>query len=813
MSSGLALEQYNKKRDFKKTPEPVGEMATESEAHRFVVQRHQARKLHYDLRLEIDGTLKSWAVPKGPSMNPADKRLAVRTEDHPLKYLHFHGTIPKGNYGAGDMIIWDSGTFDIDNSENSLGVLQQFRKGNMKLIFFGQNLKGRFALVRTGERNGKESWLLIKKKDGFSTDLFYDAEALIERSKKYSKKYPKEISPGKILQPMLAESSEDIFNDPKWIYELKWDGYRVLAHISEKGILLQSRTGINLNQKFPELAKELEGVAHQAILDGEVTVLDKNGVSRFGELQNWPDTQGTLRYYVFDMLYLNGHSMLNLPLLDRKSLISDVIEGLSLTQYCDHIEGMGTALFKKATDEGMEGIMAKAADSNYMPGARTEKWLKVKSVESEEALICGFTDSVGGGAAFGSLILGKREQDKLHYIGNCGSGFSEVRRASLLNLFEPYRSEENPFGKKLALKGRKPNWMVPGLKCEVNYSERTKNGLLRHPIFKRLFNEPEIPRAKKNIQTFKPKTAGSSSKEIIEIDGLPVSISNLEKVYWPESGYSKYDLLDYYLQISATILPFLKDRPQSLHRHPNGILEESFYQKDNENVPEWMQTATIYSKSSERDIAYLLCQNTATLLYMVNLGCIEIHPWNSRTDNLDKPDYGIIDLDPPEGTDFKNVVKVALTVNQVLKQAKIEGFCKTSGAKGLHIYLPMGGNYTYEEVRNFIKLICYFVQQRIPKITTMERRIKNRDGKIYLDYLQNRKGHTIAAPYSVRPVEGAQVSAPLQWDEVKDGLKPSDFTIKNMSGRLAQNGDLFVPVLNTKIDMETALERLDNQGI
>jgi len=803
----VGLKEYNEKRDFSKTPEPSGDDASQTDVHRFVVQRHQARKLHYDLRLEIDGSLKSWAVPKGPSMNPDDKRLAVRTEDHPLKYLHFQGTIPKGNYGAGDMGIWDSGTFDCDSSENHLGILQQFGKGNLKIIFSGQKIKGRFALVRTGERNGKESWLLIKKKDAFSTDLFYDAEGLLEPSEKTTKKYPKKVTPGTILSPMLAGSTKKIFNDPKWIYELKWDGYRILSHISEKGVLLQSRNGVNMNRKFPELAKELERVGHEAILDGEITVLDENGVSRFGALQNWPDTQGALHYYVFDMLYLNGHSMLDLPLLDRKSLVSDVIEGLSLTRYCDHIEGMGAALFEKAIGEGMEGVIAKVADSIYVPGARTESWLKIKAVENEDALICGYTDSTS--AAFGSLILGKQKKDELEYIGNCGSGFGEAQQKNLLSIFERYRTEKNPFGKKLALKGRKPNWMLPGLECEVDYSERTGKGLLRNPVFKRLLNEPENPRATNDARSIRPRTSDFGVKEMIEIDGLPVSISNLEKIYWPESGYTKYDLIDYYLQISDTIVPYLKDRPQSLHRHPNGILEESFYQKDNEKVPEWMRTATLYSKSSERDIDYLLCQNTASLIYMANLGCIEIHPWNSRAENLDRPDYGIIDLDPPEGSDFKNVAKVALILYEVLAEAHIDGHCKTSGAKGLHIYLPMNGQYTYEEVRNFIKLICYFVQQSAPGLTTMERRKKNRDGKIYLDYLQNRKGHTVVSPYSVRPVKGAQVSAPLHWNELKDGVLPSDFTIKNMPERISRIGDIFVPIMGAGIAMETALERFN----
>lgn len=801
----MDLKEYNKKRDFSKTPEPEGQVVS-TDVHRFVVQRHSARRLHYDLRLEINGSLKSWAVPKGPSMNPGDKRLAVRTEDHPVKYLHFHGTIPKGNYGAGEMVIWDSGTFEVDRSELDLPAYEQLVEGNLKLILHGQKIKGHFALVRTGDRNTKEHWLLIKKKDVYATDLHYDAEVLLSNVEDTVKKYAQTIRPNTIIQPMLASSTKEIFNDPNWLYELKWDGYRVLAHLSENEVLLQSRNGINLNSKFPKLVKELAEIEHECILDGEVVVLDEAGVSQFGELQSYPEAKGTLRFYVFDMLFLNGHSMLDLPLTDRKSLVPDLVEGLAITQYCDHIEAMGTALFEKATAVGMEGVMAKQKNSTYMLGARTKAWLKVKSVESVDAHICGYTDSVGGGAAFGSLILGLREDEKLKYIGNCGSGFSETNRRELLKLFQPYRSDQNPFDKKLALKGRIPNWMVPTLTCEVKYSERTKNGLLRNPVFKRLINQPIVGQ---NFRRPISKREVTPSRETLEIDGLPVPISNIDKVYWPESGTTKYDLIDYYLQISEFILPHLVDRPQSLHRHPNGILEEGFYQKDNDSVPEWLQTTTIYSKSSERKIEYLLCQNTASLIYMANLGCIEINPWHSRLGKLDFPDYGIIDLDPTEGTDFKNVIKIAKEFKSVLDTAKIEGYCKTSGSKGLHIYIPMGAEYSYEEVRNFIKLLCHMVEQRHPKIATMERRIKNRKGKIYLDYLQNRKGHTIASVYSARPLANAPVSMPIAWDEIKSGLTPQKYTLRNTLKRVEKCRDLFQSLINTTIDMETALDQLE----
>ncbi|HEA21407.1 MAG TPA: DNA ligase D [Pricia antarctica] len=809
----MNLDEYNRKRNFKNSPEPEGEHSLQTNLHRFVVQRHKARKLHYDLRLEIDGTLKSWAVPKGPSMNPNDKRLAVRTEDHPLDYLTFQGSIPKGNYGAGDMQIWDHGTFSIDRSEIDLSASGQLDKGNLKLIMNGKNLLGKFALVHTGDIKGKESWLLIKKRDDYATNFLYDSEFLIENKQDKDLSGENTIRPQRIIKPMLASVSKNIFNDPEWIFELKWDGYRVLAHISEKGVLLQSRNGIDLNRKFEILASELEQVTHEVILDGEVVVVDSNGVSRFGELQNYPEAEGQLQFYVFDMLYLNGHSMLDLPLVDRKSLIPKVLSGLQISRYCDHIEGMGTALFSKASDVGMEGVMAKNKNSTYTPGARTEQWLKVKSVEDIDALICGYTDPVESSNTFGSLILGIRNKGKLTYIGNCGSGFSEMQRSELWKQFQPFKIDSKPFESSPRLKGRKPNWMSPAIECEVKFSERTKNGLLRNPVFKRIIGSIVGMESIVDMEKSKPVEQTkfkSQSGDFIKVDGFSVPISNLEKIYWPKSGMTKYDLIDYYLAIGDIMVPHLKGRPQSLHRHPNGIEDEGFYQKDFENAPEWMQSIRIYSKSSSRDIEYLVCNTTASLLYLANLGCIEINPWNSSQGSLDAPDYGIIDLDPPEGMSFGTVCKIALEFKNVIDTLRIPGFCKTSGSKGLHIYVPTGGKYTYEEVRNFIKLLCHIVEQRLPDMATLERRIKNRDGKVYLDYLQNRKGHTIASVYSVRPLPTAPVSAPITWDEINDDLSPRTFTIKNLPERIAKVGNLFAPVLTNVLDMEKALNDVES---
>jgi bifunctional non-homologous end joining protein LigD len=817
----MSLADYKKKRNFKNTPEPGADFSTENRG-RFVIQRHEATRLHYDLRLEMNGVLKSWAVPKGPSMNPKDKRLAIETEDHPIKYLDFEGTIPKGNYGAGEMQIWDKGTFKAA-AKTKDNLEEQWEDGNLKIVFTGSKIKGEFALVKTKRGDKKNQWLLIKKNDDFSTDLDYDAEVFTEK-KSQNKGHKKQegkvrkINPSEFIKPMLATTGKKIFNDPDWIYELKWDGYRALAHIEDGKVDLYSRNGISFNSKFPKLVKDLEQVENNVILDGEIVVLNKDGISQFQALQNYDEnTPGSLRFYVFDMLFLNGHSMLDLPLLERKSLILEVLEDLDMVQYCDHIEGMGTAFYKKAIDSGMEGVIAKKADATYSPGYRTEKWLKIKADNSREVLICGYTTSEG--AVFGSLIMGAYEDDELKYIGNCGTGFSNDEQKELLKKFKSRERKTSPFLEKINLKGREPVWMRPDLVAEVKYSEITKTGKLRHPVFKALrkdkdpeeISAEEIIENKTSKEKQTKKTSSKKSAESLEIDGIEVPFTNLDKMYWPDSGFRKYDLIDYYIQVSEVMLPYLKDRPQNLHRHPNGIKKQGFYQKDNEgNLPDWVATTEIYSESSEKDIEYLLCQNEATLLYMANLGCIEINPWNSRIDNLDNPDYTVIDLDPSDKNTFDEVIEVAQAAKEVMDIAKIDGFCKTSGSSGLHIYIPLGGNYSYDEARDFTKLLCYYIAERVPKITSMDRAKKKRKDKIYLDYLQNRRGQTLASAYCVRPKPGAPVSAPLEWKEVKSGLKILDFNIKNMSQRIQKKGDLFKKVLGKGIDMEQAMQSLES---
>ena len=808
----MGLKEYRDKRSFKDTPEPIDSL-DKSDKSRFVIQRHRASHLHYDLRLEMDGVLKSWAVPKGPSMNPNDKRLAVHTEDHPVAYLNFEGVIPKGNYGAGKMTIWDDGIYENLYPENALS--SDYENGKLKIIFHGNKLKGIFTLVRSSSMHKKEQWLLIKHKDEFATDLVYDAEDYtLEAFSNVQHKSTKKLNLKSLVKPMLASPGTTIFNDKNWIYELKYDGYRALANINDGEVHLYTRNGISLNEKFRYIHDELKTLEHTAILDGEIVILNPDGLPQFNALQNYNEasTKGLLMYYVFDLLHLNGHDTVDLPLTDRKQLLKELLPETSHIQYCDHVEAMGITVYNQAVEMGMEGVIAKKAASTYDINLRSPNWLKFKKIENTEAIICGYTLSEKKSRKFASLILGMVEAGQLTYVGTCGSGFSEKQIAVMSHKFEVLQTEKPVFEIGKHLKGRKAVWLIPKLICEVKFAEWTPSKVMRHPVFLRLREDKNIQFEQDQTTTQKATitTKTPDSDFTLDVDNITIHISNPDKIYWQESGYTKYDMLDYYIKMSQFILPYLKDRPESLHRHPSGINGESFYQKDHEYLPGWIETHAIHSKSSEKDINYLLCQNQATLLYMNNLGCIELHPWHSTIYQLNNPDYVIIDLDPSDDNTFEQVIETALVAKEVLKLAGIEGFCKTSGSSGLHIYIPMGGYYSYEEGRDFTKLLCYFIQEKLPKLTTLERSLKKRGPKIYLDYLQNRKGQTIVAPYSLRPKQNAPVSMPLKWSEVKSGLKITDFTMENVPGMMAKRKDYFKAVLGKGIDMEKAIERLNN---
>jgi bifunctional non-homologous end joining protein LigD len=865
----MSLSVYNKKRNFKESPEPAGKAAASRSGLSFVVQRHKASHLHYDFRLEIGGVLKSWAVPKGPSLNPGDKRLAMMVEDHPYSYKDFAGVIPEGNYGAGIVEIWDQGRFsDLDNSpkaEAEKKLKAGLKAGNLKFRLQGKKLKGEFALVKLkGEQN---SWLLVKHKDGFATSEPYNSEeytparsainqwllkhkgtnALAEKKKAGNKKAkPVEKALGTTpvqsqvlkgqkvrdaIKPMLARETDEAFDSPDWIYELKWDGYRAIAVCKDGAVQLYSRNGVSFNALYPPVVQALERLPVNAVLDGEIVVVDEKGRSDFQLLQHYREDPGaSLQFRVFDLLSLQGESTCELPLTDRKRLLKKLLPKRSkILLYSDHVKERGVAFFEAARSQHLEGIMAKKADSLYRPGTRSGEWLKIKGEQSQEAIIAGFTEPRGGRKHFGALVLALREGKKLRYIGHTGSGFNSKSLQELKALLEPLVQKDSPFEEKV--KTNMPvTWVKPVLVCEVSYTEWTDAGQLRHPIFLRLrddkkpadvnldpvrkapvkgMEKPAGKQARTRASSAEKKAA--PTEEILVFGRTKVRLSNLQKVFWPEKGITKEDVIAYYQQVSAYILPYLKGRPQSLKRNPNGILDKGFFHKDaGTEAPAWVKSIALYSESSHKDVDYIICDRAATLAYLNNLGCIELNPWHSVVGHLDKPDYLIIDIDPSEKNTFAQVIETAMVVQEIFQKAGITSYCKTSGASGLHVYVPAQRKYTYEQLKDFAYLICALTQEQLPGFTSLERNLKKR-GKdmIYMDYLQNRRGQTIASVYSLRPVETATVSMPLAWKEVKDGLDPRDFTIHNALKRIEKTQELFSGVLGRGMDMKKALRLLD----
>lgn len=836
----MSLKEYTRKRDVSRSREPPARLQ-KSEAHlRFVVQKHAASHLHYDFRLELDGVLLSWAIPKGPSLNPADKRLAMQVEDHPFEYRNFEGVIPKGNYGAGEVIIWDQGSYHAkgtqDRAASEAAIRNGLRKGDLKFILNGRKLRGEFALVKIqrDERQGSKgnSWLLLKKQDEFATsdDITLKERSVVSNStveelkgsdfaprgeadRRLARKEPPDPMP-RLISPMLATPVVKAFDDPDWLFEVKLDGYRALAEIREGGVTLYSRNGTPFNALFPTIASELETIGNEAVLDGELVALDETGRSSFQLLQNYGRSgMGTIAYFVFDLLYLEGRDLRSRTLLERKSMLRDMLPGLDFVRYSDHIQGQGIALYDLARSSNLEGIIAKHANSRYQTGKRSREWLKIKIKLRQEAIICGFTRPRKSRSYFGALVLGAYDADSLTYIGLCGGGFDEQTLRDVYEKLQPLVVPDSPFSRKVPT-GMPATWVRPQLLCEVSFTEWTGDKVMRHPVFLGLREDKEPTAVTREIPEVdvpeSDETENSAPEPERENQGRhTIRFTNRDKIFWPEEGYTKGDVIDYYGRISGYILPYLKDRPQSLYRTPNGITEEGFFQKEaRDSVPEWIKTEQVFSESNNKYISYLLCQDEQTLLYMANLGCVEINPWLSRIRHLDNPDHLVIDLDP-EDISFAKVIEAALAVREVLNKAGIAGYPKTSGASGMHIYIPLAARYDYATAGTFAHLIAQLAHNLVPGFTSLVRSPSKRQKKVYLDYLQNRRGQTVAAPYSIRPRPGATVSTPLGWDEVKHGLDPGDFTIRTIHKRLEEKGDLFRGVLGQGVDLEECIRKLE----
>jgi bifunctional non-homologous end joining protein LigD len=898
----MSLSLYKKKRSFTNTPEPTGKKTLQkSRPLLFVVQKHDATRLHYDFRLEIRGVLKSWAVPKGPSMNPEDKRLAMLVEDHPFDYKDFEGIIPKGNYGAGTVIVWDNGDYEPadktgSREEQEKQLLHDFHKGSLRIVLKGKKLKGEFALVRTRGRE-ENAWLLIKKRDkqARAVDITTKDKSVLSHKtleqvatgkqpkqwisnrdeKGNTKKRTTTPSAGtpaaeapdyaaiakevlksikdkrkaafpKNIKPMLTTLVDKPFDAEGWSYEVKWDGYRALAYRFKNKTEVQSRNNISFRDQFYPVYEALQNWNIHAVVDGEIVAANEKGFSSFQQLQNWrSEADGELFYYVFDILWLYGYDLTGLALAERRAVLKQLIPPDGLVRYSESFETSATEFFEAAKKLGIEGMIAKRNDSEYIPGTRTKDWLKIKSGKRHEAVIGGYTRNEDSTKLFSALLLGVYKNKKLHFIGQAGTGYTDALRKEILEKLKPLETPECPFveipivNKPSRFRPRPPKaavvWVKPKLVGEVQYQELTDEGVMRHPSFQGLridkkatdvimdlpIPAPEKKAAKNIIEekmapAVKPGKQGPERKTLLNphnesqernISGHTLKFTNLSKLYWPEEKISKRELLNYYYKIAPYILPYLKDRPQSLNRHPNGIHEQSFYQKNVAGkIPDWLTTHNYTNTSKEGTKRFLVCTDEASLLYMANLGCIEMNPWHSRIQSPDNPDWCVIDLDPDKNT-FSQVIEAANTIKKILDAIDVPSWPKTSGSTGIHIYIPLGAAYDYDQSKMLAEIIVNIAHRELSRFTSLERNPAKRKGKIYLDFLQNRPIQTIAAPYSARPRPGATVSAPLHWEEVNKNLAIKNYTLRNMPARIKEQGDIFKGVLGKGIDLKKVIKK------
>jgi bifunctional non-homologous end joining protein LigD len=836
----LSLKEYARKRSFSKTPEPKPDEPPAATGHFFCVQRHHATRLHYDFRLEVDGALASWAVPKGPSLNPADKRLAMHVEDHPLDYGIFEGNIPAGNYGAGSVMLWDRGYYEL---LGDLPAKDQLARGDFKFRLHGEKLKGEFAIVRMKSRGKGDEWLLLKKKDTFA-DSDWDIErhsrsALSGRTQEEiardmsaapaaqpsKHKFPKSAVRAEMpsaITPMKGVLADSLPAGGDWLYEIKWDGVRAVCFVENGALRMTSRTGKSCERQYPELSVLPHFLdARTAVLDGEICALDERGRPRFSLIQSRimvaeassiaaMARSKPVAIFLFDLLYLDGFDLRGVPLSERRKLLESIVKPGGVVRLSQTFEE-GEHLLEAAREQGLEGVIAKRASGHY-EARRSDCWIKVKTVSETECVICGYTK--GEREFFGALILGIYQNKKLVWAGNVGTGFDQALMADIHKRLQPLETERCPFDERPKLKD--VVWVRPELVCTVRYIEWTPDGRLRAPVFAGLRGDVE-PREAVREQAPEPDEArkgpllsANQTQAALVIDGQEIKFSNLNKVFYPEQGYTKRDVLNYYDAVAELIVPHLEGRPLSLKRYPNGIHGEFFFQKRSaESFPDWLRTEGIYSEHNQAPINYVVADDRASLLYLTNLGCIDQNPWMSRVGSLDSPDFILIDLDPQE-CPYDRIVEAALLVRDKLDRIGLTGYPKTTGGDGMHIYIPIENQYTYEQARTFAEILSMIVVEEKPDLFTTPRAVaKRQKGRVYFDYLQIVEGKTISAPYVLRAYEGAPVSTPLEWSEVKAGLTPGQFHIRNAPERFARVGDLFEGVLKNRQKLERPLEKLE----
>jgi len=892
-SADEKLKKYRAKRSADRTPEPFGGEAVPTvpaevaaspapaaagpeaspawaRPRLFCVQKHAATRLHYDFRLELGGVLRSWAVPMGPSLNPADKRLAVEVEDHPVEYADFEGVIPEGNYGAGEVIVWDKGLWvATENPDETLPL------GKVSFELFGYKLRGAYHLFRTkgrGQQAGKE-WMLVKRNDAWASatrvlppESIYSGLTLeeirtgSERAGEVRAELARLAAPKQAIRPsavklMLAETGEKAFSDPAWVFELKYDGYRVLAAREQGASHLVYRKGSDATAIYPDVARALSALPFgDLVIDGEIVVLDAEGRPSFQRLQRRAQQRRTTdiqraalelpaTFYAFDLVAFEGFDLRPLPLVERKRLLQMLLPRAGPVRYVDHIPEQGEAFYDEVSRLKLEGLIAKRADSPYKAG-RSPHWLKLRTERASDFVVVGFTEPQGGRSGFGALHLAAFESKALVYCGRAGSGFGEEQLVTLRALLdEAIRATPACTGPLPTDRGHV--WVDPRFVAEVRYLTWTADGMLRQPVFLRLRDdkspqECEVPgdraremggaagpgveedgreppseaRAAAGAAEDTPPAAANAGPGLSSLlADAPVEkkvpFTNLTKIFWPDEKYTKGDLIEYYRAISPWLLPYLKDRLLVLTRYPDGVKGKSFFQKDAPSfAPGWMRTERVWSEDGQREIDYFVAGDVESLLYIANLGTIPLHVWASRITDLAHPDWCILDLDPKTAP-FVHVVRVARAVHELAQEIGLPAYAKTSGSTGIHVLVPLGGLCTFEQCKQLGELLARVVAGRLPEIATTIRLPGERGGRVYIDFLQNGHGKLLAAPFTARPVPGAFCSAPLSWDEVDETLELRRFTLKSLPERMSALGeDPLAPVLTDKPDLVTAIGRL-----
>ncbi|MEX2575043.1 MAG: DNA ligase D [Halofilum sp. (in: g-proteobacteria)] len=814
----MALERYRERRDFERTHEPRGQERRGS-GRRFVVQRHAARREHYDFRLEDAGVLKSWAVPKGPSLDPKDKRLAVETEDHPLDYGDYEGVIPAGEYGAGPVLLWDRGIWEPIGD-----VAEGLRQGHLKFELDGEKLQGRWVLVRSGSEG---NWLLIKERDNAAAadrdivgefprsvksgraiseleDEGPDTEPGVREDKSTDEFAPASLNnarhakPPSNFRPELATLVESPPDGEDWLHEIKYDGYRILSRIDADRVRLLSRNDKDWTARFPAVAESIQSLAlNDAVLDGELVALREDGSSDFQALQNAVKNgaDATLAYFVFDLPFLGGYDLRRAPLVQRKQTLRALLERApdpTMLRYADHAQGHGADFFAEACRLQLEGLISKRADSAYV-SRRARDWLKTKCGQRQEFVISGYTEPGGSRQGFGSLLLGYRDDgQRLRYAGRVGTGFSESQLSDLTQRLQSLEQTDSAFANGPAdrLDGRRVHWVRPELVAEVRFGEWTDDGQLRQPSFVSLREDKratEVARERpargqshgaKTSRASRTQTRGAQTKTV-----CGVTLSHPERVLYPQQNITKAQLAEYYAEVADWMLPQVAGRPLSLVRCPQGQPGQCFYQKHlQDGAPEAVSTVEIAEK--DQRIGYGVIDDAAGLVALAQMGVLEIHPWGARADQPERPDRLIFDLDPGEGVAWRSVIQAAREVGARLEELGLRSFVKSTGGKGLHVVAPLQRRQDWDRVKAFAGAVAHRLAAEAPERYLAKMSKAERRGRVFIDYLRNARGATAVAPYSTRAREGAPVATPLRWDELARLRDPRKYTLTNLPTRL-----------------------------